>query len=340
MSDGASWATRLERFYTKYNPDKLSDIQSTLEKFKGREETMFKALVRKYGPEPADDEVLAVPTQDSGEACSTTATISPIESSNPYFGRLFKFYEKYNPDKMDDVPGLLEKYEGKEPKLFKALVKKYGPEPFEDDSSDESEAGDNASDQDEEENLMHNGLRSVVYCPVDTLPPEYCEYGPMFDECKPWLLENCPDLYLQKYKRTVKELVEVEKQIADGVEGVSLEVNDGKKEKKMKRPKKKAEEKRKADPKVYLERIQRSKRKCLTFVFGLEDFEGINIKQAAKKLGKKFACSASVEKKDLGFQMQLQGDCIDDMPQVLVDLFSVPEDKIFIVEKGSKRPAF
>jgi len=43
--------------------------------------------------------------------------------------RLDAFYCKYQPDKVDGVPALLEKYVGKEEKLFTALVKKYGPEP-------------------------------------------------------------------------------------------------------------------------------------------------------------------------------------------------------------------
>eukprot|EP00536_Pseudo-nitzschia_multiseries_P015692 jgi/Psemu1/312354/fgenesh1_kg.933_\ len=43
--------------------------------------------------------------------------------------RLTKFYETYVPEKVSDVPSLLEKYAGKEEKLFMALVKKYGPEP-------------------------------------------------------------------------------------------------------------------------------------------------------------------------------------------------------------------
>ncbi len=43
--------------------------------------------------------------------------------------RLTKFYEEYVPEKVSDVPSLLEKYAGKEDKLFAALVKKYGPEP-------------------------------------------------------------------------------------------------------------------------------------------------------------------------------------------------------------------
>lgn len=59
--------------------------------------------------------------------------------------RLIAFYQKYVPEKIDSIPSLLEKYEGKEEKLFEALVKKYGEEPedpydaFEDDSDLEAE---------------------------------------------------------------------------------------------------------------------------------------------------------------------------------------------------------
>eukprot|EP00539_Tryblionella_compressa_P002850 CAMPEP_0178748162 /NCGR_PEP_ID=MMETSP0744-20121128/8738_1 /TAXON_ID=913974 /ORGANISM="Nitzschia punctata, Strain CCMP561" /LENGTH=266 /DNA_ID=CAMNT_0020401507 /DNA_START=71 /DNA_END=871 /DNA_ORIENTATION=- len=59
--------------------------------------------------------------------------------------RLTKFYEKYCADKISDVPSLLEKYAGKEDKLFIALVKKYGPEPEDPyymDSEDEDDEDD------------------------------------------------------------------------------------------------------------------------------------------------------------------------------------------------------
>lgn len=60
--------------------------------------------------------------------------------------RLTAFYEKYVPEKVDNVPSLLEKYAGKEEKLFAALVKKYGPEP--EDPYDYSD--DNEGDEEED----------------------------------------------------------------------------------------------------------------------------------------------------------------------------------------------
>eukprot|EP00525_Craspedostauros_australis_P010117 CAMPEP_0198122568 /NCGR_PEP_ID=MMETSP1442-20131203/35219_1 /TAXON_ID= /ORGANISM="Craspedostauros australis, Strain CCMP3328" /LENGTH=248 /DNA_ID=CAMNT_0043781627 /DNA_START=65 /DNA_END=811 /DNA_ORIENTATION=+ len=62
--------------------------------------------------------------------------------------RLVAFYEKYQPDKLDNVPSLLEKYAGKEEKLFTALTKKYGPEP-EDPFDKESEEEDEEEEGDE-----------------------------------------------------------------------------------------------------------------------------------------------------------------------------------------------
>lgn len=58
-----------------------------------------------------------------------------------YEQRLSEFYKMYQPNKLEEVPALLEKYEGKEDKLFMALVKKYGPEP-EDPYYAESDSND------------------------------------------------------------------------------------------------------------------------------------------------------------------------------------------------------
>jgi len=36
--------------------------------------------------------------------------------------------------------------------------------------------------------------KTVLYCGVCGLPPEYCEYGTSFDKCIPWLQQNIPDI--------------------------------------------------------------------------------------------------------------------------------------------------
>jgi hypothetical protein len=35
---------------------------------------------------------------------------------------------------------------------------------------------------------------TVLYCPHSTMPPEYCENGPCFNLCLPWIAQNCPEV--------------------------------------------------------------------------------------------------------------------------------------------------
>lgn len=42
----------------------------------------------------------------------------------------------------------------------------------------------------------------VLYCPICSLPAEYCEFGPDFEKCKPWLIKNAPELYPDLLKGT------------------------------------------------------------------------------------------------------------------------------------------
>ncbi|KAL3903096.1 MAG: hypothetical protein SGILL_010575, partial [Bacillariaceae sp.] len=75
--------------------------------------------------------------------------------------RLTKFYEEYVPEKVSDVPSLLEKYAGKEEKLFLALAKKYGPVPedpfYADSSSDEEDESDDEELAEGMDNLQVGG---------------------------------------------------------------------------------------------------------------------------------------------------------------------------------------
>lgn len=100
-----------------------------------------------------------------GDETSTKKEESPEEKPAPPSApwtteeRLTAFYNQYQPDKISDVPSLLEKYAGKEDKLFLALVKKYGPEPEdpyfadEDDDDDDEEGGSGDELEEGMENL-------------------------------------------------------------------------------------------------------------------------------------------------------------------------------------------
>jgi len=63
------WTTRerLAAFYTKYMPEKLEGIDAILEKYEGKEDKLFQALVKKYGPEPEDPYCMDDDEEDEGD---------------------------------------------------------------------------------------------------------------------------------------------------------------------------------------------------------------------------------------------------------------------------------
>lgn len=63
--------------------------------------------------------------ENEGDGEATPAPTEPWTARE----RLAAFYTEYMPEKLDGIDAILEKYAGKEEKLFVALVKKYGPEP-------------------------------------------------------------------------------------------------------------------------------------------------------------------------------------------------------------------
>ncbi|EKF33544.1 hypothetical protein MOQ_002587 [Trypanosoma cruzi marinkellei] len=117
-----TYRQRLIRFYKFYARERLADVDNILQRYKGDEESMFRILVERYGPEPD-------PASDSD---------APIEPAIDYRTRLTRLFTKYAPERVDSVPYLLAKYKGSEPDIIKALVKKLGPEPPFDNSGTQS----------------------------------------------------------------------------------------------------------------------------------------------------------------------------------------------------------
>ena len=136
----STYRGRLTRFYQKYVPDKLSQVDAVLRKYEGVEEDLFSALVEKYGPEPATDDAATAPAAGGDGADGAP------DKHAAYAARLTRFYEQYVPSKLPQVETVLAKYEGIEEDLFSALVQKYGAEPGKeevpmDDSDDDADAG-------------------------------------------------------------------------------------------------------------------------------------------------------------------------------------------------------
>jgi len=198
--------------------------------------------------------------------------------------------------------------------------------------SDKEENSDEDKEE-KEENLQTKERAELVYCGVCGLPPEYCEFGPSFEKCKPWLQEHCPDLYpnLNEDGEEEKESKSSGKRGGKGLvkpEAADSEVKllpGGKVKKKEK-------------PTIHISRVQRNKRKYVTIIIGLEKF-GVKLPDASKLFAKKFSCGSSVVKSPVGEEeIDVQGDFTDDIVDFLMEKWDVPEDSIFCDDGKHKGP--
>merc|ERR1712216_12573 len=152
------------------------------------------------------------------------------------------------------------------------------------------------------------------------MPGDFCGYDNGFDKnvfekCKPWIMDNCPQYYPELFDDLSKE--------------------DQEKMKKAAEDKSTAEAKPKLLPggKTKKEEIQqvvikkapgaRNKKKLMTIVSGLDMF-GVKLDKAAKVFAKKFSCGCSVSKGIPGAkadEIDIQGDFDDEIVQVILDNF-------------------
>lgn len=174
-------------------------------------------------------------------------------------------------------------------------------------------------------------LKSVVYCKVCTLPPEYCEFTGKFKRCKSWLHKSHFDLYSKLYEDAdgIEDdgIANVSKNLAKSSIGEAREDELDKKLQKLQAKEESREQREMAkllSSKVVIKREARTKKKCVITVSGLEVFD-IEIKKVAKTFASKFAtgCSISknIEKKE---EVIVQGDIADEIKAYIHTLL---EDK-------------
>jgi density-regulated protein DRP1 len=99
--------------------------------------------------------------------------------------------------------------------------------------------------------------------------------------------------------------------------------------------------KKKLASQIIIRRIERTKRKHVTAIQGLEAFN-IDLKKAAKQLASKFATGASVTKTPTGGEeIVVQGDVAHEVMELIEEgvgmLKGVPEGNIEIVEEKKKK---
>jgi density-regulated protein DRP1 len=165
--------------------------------------------------------------------------------------------------------------------------------------------------------------QAVEYCPIDGLPPDFCQYGPSWEKAKPWCMEHYPHYYPEL---SSVSLDDAKKKAAEALDKAKVkELPGGKKQ-------------REKSPEVTIKKMTRGGRKCVTSVGGLDAF-GVKLDEAAKKFKKKFACGASVVKGEHGSPdtVDIQGDYEEEVEQMLVDEYKVPSAKISNVDGGTKK---
>jgi density-regulated protein DRP1 len=167
----------------------------------------------------------------------------------------------------------------------------------------------------------------VLYCGVCTLPPELCEFdAKLLPQCRAWLAVNHPEAYKAITGEEPPAAAAAAEQLKVVSEAAAVAAE------------KKQSGKKKDETCVIVKRVERSKRKCVTVISGL-DSVGVKLADAAKVMSKKFSCGASVVKGVVGGdEIDVQGDIVEDVIDLLMNHFKISESSIYTMDGGQKVP--
>jgi hypothetical protein len=116
FSTPAAKVGEVRRLYVKYDPEKVAGVPGLVQKY--GEDKLFSMVWKKYEAQ----EGRSAPDPRAGDA-SASYSIQPQARESPKVVEVQRLYGKYNPEKLADVPGLVEKYG--EDKLLAMVKKKY-----------------------------------------------------------------------------------------------------------------------------------------------------------------------------------------------------------------------
>ncbi|KAF8248268.1 eIF1-like protein [Wilcoxina mikolae CBS 423.85] len=185
-----------------------------------------------------------------------------------------------------------------------------------------------------------DGFNVTLYCEVCSLPLEYCEFTSTAKKCREWLettqSQLVPIIYNTKAVEAAMSNLSATAQEKATKAQASASKRAEKEELKAER-----EAVKKASSRVVLKRVERTKRKHVIVITGLEFF-GLDLKRIAKDFGKKFACGASVIKSSSGQdEIVLQGDLSGDIMRYIGEKYpDVPINNIDQVEDKKKRKGY
>lgn len=203
----------------------------------------------------------------------------------------------------------MTKQEKKEAKKAKQKAKAKGEDEEDKEQEEEktqAEEEDKVQEEEKEEKPKKKKKPKfplkLHYCTSWGVPPEYCTFlSKDLEACKKDLEEKAPALYQKIY-------LDREDEVAEESKG---------KKKKIKTMKKTNEITKSTQFKVV--KYKRGGKKMVTEIYGLDGY-GLNLKDLAKKLGKKFACGNSmIKSEDTGESIvQFLGDIDEDAFMIAV----------------------
>lgn len=147
-----SFREKLVKLYSQVNPKRLGDIDNLLDKYEGREDKLLMGVLDKYEcaavkknkKENSRDcdfrsgaaKVDGSPERGSNKRQLESRSESPRSKRTPedkmrdfYKKRIKKIYKDHNPEKLDGLDALLDKYRGKERDVWLSICDKYAVRP-------------------------------------------------------------------------------------------------------------------------------------------------------------------------------------------------------------------
>ena len=141
-----NWEQRFTNLYKAHEPEKVSNVKTVLQKYKGSELKVWKQLVQKYGPDPTDVDNISkaltemgvdIPRDDiiqklKDRAGQETELLSDLKQryTFPTEAAIHRLYYQHQKPKLHTVDDLLAKHSGKEEALYSLLVTKLGPDSY------------------------------------------------------------------------------------------------------------------------------------------------------------------------------------------------------------------
>jgi hypothetical protein len=146
VTSAAEVKRKMELIYAQNCPEKIPEIPALLTKYKGRESEILAGLEKKYPPLSVPANVPEVDSAQGSEEskdesmaklsirASKTMPKAPIKTKSvakstssiaDVKAKMEFLYKLHCPNKIPEIPALLQKYQGRESEILAALEKKY-----------------------------------------------------------------------------------------------------------------------------------------------------------------------------------------------------------------------